>query len=117
MDRTTRQSIALHGGDRRRDRAKPWWANLPVGSREQAVCSPDQYEVSKGVIPTERHTATTKKARKTNGIERFNTTRRLRISRLVRETLAFSKTVVNDLGAMRYFLCYDNRTRATAFPL
>jgi hypothetical protein len=36
MDQTTRQIIALHVGDRRRDSAKQWWANLPAGYREQA---------------------------------------------------------------------------------
>jgi insertion element IS1 protein InsB len=69
------------------------------------------------VIPAERHKAITKKARKTNHIERFNNTLRQRVSRLVRETLAFSKKVAHHIGAIRYFICHYNLTRAVALPL
>ncbi len=70
-----------------------------------------------GVIPAERHKAITKKARKTNHIERFNNTLRQRVSRLVRETLASSQKLVNHIGAVKYFICHDNLTRATAAAL
>ena len=40
-----------------------------------------------------QHKAITKHARKTNHIERFNNTLRQRVSRLVRDTLAFSKAM------------------------
>src|SRR5215831_20146778 len=49
----------------------------------------DQYAVYTGVIPAAQHKAITKHARQTNHIERFNNTLRQRVSRLVRETLAF----------------------------
>jgi insertion element IS1 protein InsB len=117
MDRATRQIIAFHVGDRSRESAKQLWANLPAVYREQAIFYTDQYEVYKGVIPAERHKAITKKARKTNHIERFNNTLRQRVSRLVRETLAFSKKVENHIGAIRYFICDYNYTRAAALPL
>jgi insertion element IS1 protein InsB len=117
MDRTTRQVIAFHIGDRSRDSAKQLWANLPAVYREQAVFYTDQHEVYTGVIPAERHRAITKKARKTNHIERFNNTLRQRVSRLVRATLAFSKKAENHIGAIRYFLCHYNLTRAAALPL
>jgi IS1 family transposase len=42
--------------------------------REQATFHTDQYDAYTGVIPVERHKAITKKARKTNHIERFNNT-------------------------------------------
>ena len=93
MDATTRQIIAFHVGDRSRDSAKELWANIPEVYREQATFHTDQYEAYKGVIPAERHRAITKKARKTNHIERFNNTLRQRVSRLVRATLSFSKQV------------------------
>jgi insertion element IS1 protein InsB len=35
MDRTTRQIIALHVGDRSRESARQLWANLPAVYREQ----------------------------------------------------------------------------------
>jgi len=69
------------------------------------------------VIPAERHKAITKQARKTNHIERFNNTLRQRVSRLVRETLSFSKKLANHIGAIKYFICHYNLTRATAAAL
>jgi insertion element IS1 protein InsB len=85
--------------------------------REEATFYTDQYEVYKGVIPGERHKAITKKARTTNHIKRFNNTLRQRVSRLVRETLAFSKKLANHIGAIRYFVCYYNLTSAIALPV
>ena len=67
------------------------------------------------MIPAAQHKAITKSARKTNHLERFNNTLRQRVSRLVRRTLAFSKSVENHLGAIRYFIGHYNLTRA-AFP-
>jgi insertion element IS1 protein InsB len=116
MDRATRQIVAFHVGDRSRDSARQLWANLPGMYREEATFYTDQYEVYKGVIPAERHKAITKKARTTNHIERFNNTLRQRVSRLVRETLAFSKKLANHIGAIRYFICHYNLRRATALP-
>ena len=72
MDRATRQTIAVHVGDRSRDSARQLWANLPAVYREQATFYTDQYEVYKGGMPAERHKAITKNARQTNHLERFN---------------------------------------------
>ena len=116
MDATTRQIIAFHVGDRRRDSAKELWANIPEIYREQAIFHTDQYEAYTGVIPAERHRAITKKARKTNHIERFNNTLRQRVSRLVRETLSFSKKLANHIGAIKHFICHYNLTRTIALP-
>jgi insertion element IS1 protein InsB len=117
MDAKTRQVIAFHVGDRSRDGAKELWAKIPVGYRDQATFHTDQYEAYTGVIPAERHRAITKKARKTNHIERFNNTLRQRVSRLVRETLSFSKKLANHIGAIKYFICYYNLTKTTALPV
>ena len=117
MERTTRQIIAFHVGDRSRKSARQLWANLPAVYREQATFSTDQYAVYKDVIPAGRHRAISKQARKTNHIERFNNTLRQRVSRLVRGTLAFSKTLQNHIGAIRYFICHYNLTRAAALLL
>ena len=116
MDAMTRQIIALHVGDRSRASGKELWANIPLVSREQATFHTDQYEVSKGVMPAEQHRAITQKARKTNHIERFNNTLRQRVSRLVRETLSFSKKLANHIGAIKYFICHYNLTKA-ALPV
>ena len=117
MDRGTRQIIAFHVGDRSRQSAEQLWANLPVVYREQATFFTDQYVAYEGVIPSERHKAITKAARLTNHIERFNNTLRQRVSRLVRSTLGFSKKLENHIGAIRYFICHYNQTRATALHL
>jgi insertion element IS1 protein InsB len=111
MDKQTRQIIAFHVGDRSRS-AKQLWQNIPAVYREQATFYTDQYAVYAGVIPPARHRAITKFTRKTNQIERFNNTLRQRVSRLVRSTLAFSKKVENYLGAIRYFICRYNLSRA-----
>jgi insertion element IS1 protein InsB len=117
MDVNTRQVIAFHVGDRRRESPQELWAKIPVAYREQARFHTDQYEAYKGVIPAERHKAITNQARKTNHIERFNNTLRQRLSRLVRETLSFSKKLANHIGAIRYFICHYNLTRAAALPV
>jgi insertion element IS1 protein InsB len=114
MGTTTRQVIACHVGDRSRQSAAQLWANIPPAYREQATFHTDQYEAYNGIIPAAQHKAITKKARKTNHIERFNNTLRQRISRLVRATLAFSKNLENHIGAIRYFICHYNLTRASA---
>jgi insertion element IS1 protein InsB len=43
----------------------------------------------------------------------FNTLRQ-RVSRLVRDTLAFSKKLANHIGAIKFFICGYNLTRAPA---
>ena len=117
MDAKTRQVMAFHVGDHSRDSAKQLWANIPMAYREQAIFHTDQYEAYQGVIPPAQHKAITKHARKTNHIERFNNTLRQRVSRLVRETLSFSKKLANHIGAIKYFICHYNLTKATALPV
>jgi insertion element IS1 protein InsB len=114
MDAQTRQVIAFHIGDRSRKSAKQLWANIPAIDQHHATFYTDVYEVYKGVIPSAQHTAITKQARKTNHVERFNNTLRQRVSRLVRETLSFSKKLANHIGAIKYFICHYNLTRAAA---
>jgi len=117
MDAQSRQIIAFHVGDRRRESAQALWAKIPGACREQARFHTDRYEAYKGVIPAERHQAITKQARKTNHLERFNNTLRQRLSRLVRETLSCSKKLANHIGAIRYFICHYNLMRAAALPV
>jgi len=113
MDTKTRQIMAFHVGDRSRKSARKLWAKIPVAYRQQATFYTDQYVVYEGVIPAARHRAINKKARKTNHIERFNNPLRQRVSRLARSALSFSKKLDNHIGAIRYFICHYNLTRAT----
>jgi IS1 family transposase len=107
----------VHVGDRDHESAQQVWANLPAVSRERAMFSTDQYAVYTGVMPAAQHKAMMKHARKTNPIERFHNTMRQRVSRLVRDTRAFSKTLANHIGAIQDFICHDNVTRAAALPV
>jgi insertion element IS1 protein InsB len=117
MDATTCQIIAFHAGERSGDSGKALWANIPLIYREHATFHTDQYTVRQGVIPAGQHRAITKHARKTNHIERFNNTLRQRVSRLVRETLSFSKKLAHHIGAIKYFICHYNLEKAGALPL
>ena len=117
MDATTRPIIAFHVGDRSDKSGQALWANIPLVYREQAMFHTDQYAVYQGVIPAAQHCAITKKARKTNHIERFNNTLRQRVSRLVRETLSFSKKLAHHIGAIKYFICHYNLEKAGALPV
>ena len=117
MDATSRHIIAFHVGDRSRESGQELWANIPQVYQEQATFHTDQYAVYQGVIPAAQHRAITKHARKTNHIERFNNTLRQRVSRLVRETLSFSKKLAHHIGAIKYFICHYNLEKAGALPV
>lgn len=88
------------------------------------VTSREAYEQ---VIPSKRHRAVGKadatplvfnelgnahqeETGETNYIERFNCTMRQRVSRLVRNTLSFSKKIENHLGAIWYFIHHYNKS-------
>jgi len=116
MAAMTRQIMAFHGGDRSRESGKELWTNMPLVYRAPATFYTDQYAVYTRVIPAEQHRAIMKHARKTNPIERCNNTLRQRVSRLLRKTLSFSKKLANHIGAIRYFICHYNLTKA-AFPV
>ena len=112
IDAKTRQIIAFYVGDRSRKSFKKLWAMIPNAYRQHATFYTDQYIVYKGVIPAAQHYPIGKLARKTNRIERFNNPLRQRVSRLVRSALSFSKNLDNHIGAIKYFICNYNLTRA-----
>ena len=114
MDARTRQVMAFHVGDRSRKRARCLWAMIPHIYRQHATFDTDHYVVYAGVIPAAQHRAISQLARQTHHIERFNNTRRQRVSRVVREALSFSKKLANHIGAIKLFICHDNRMRAAA---
>jgi len=114
IDRETRQIIAFHVGDRSKISAKKLWEKVPEVYRSKAVFYTDEYDSYVGVIPESQHRAVTKGTGKTNHIERFNCTLRQRVSRLVRKSLSFSKKLENHIGAIKYFICHYNLTKAQA---
>ena len=112
MDAKTRPIIAFHVGDRSRQSVKKLWAMIPQAYRQHATFYTDHYVVYQGVLPAAQPYPIGKLARKTNHSERFNKTLRQRVSRLVRSALSFSKTLANHIGAIKYFICHYNLTKA-----
>lgn len=105
--RRTRQVIAFHIGSRGREDAQKLWMKIPSEIKKQGFFYSDDWDAYKGVFPKERHLSS-KHKRDTNHLERLNNTIRQRVSRLVRKSLSFSKTLENHIGAIKYFFCHYN---------
>lgn len=108
IDRDTRQIVGFHIGGRGKKDAKKLWKSLPRAYRQRAICYSDFWKSYESVVPESRHHAVGKESGQTNHVERTNCTLRQRISRLVRESLAFSKKMDNHIRAIRYFIWHFN---------
>jgi len=105
--RRTRQVVAFHIGGRAREDAQKLWEKLPATIKVKGFFYSDDWDAYKGVFPKKRHRSS-KNKRDTNHLERLNNTIRQRVSRLVRKTLSFSKSLDNHIGALKYFFCRYN---------
>jgi IS1 family transposase len=114
LDVHSRQVIAFHVGSRDREAARQLWQKIPKNYQEHADFYTDLYESYVGVVPEKQHHRVIKQSGLTNHIERFNCTLRQRVSRLVRDSLAFSKNIENHVNAIAYFLCHYNSTKNKA---
>jgi insertion element IS1 protein InsB len=101
-------------GDRSKESARQLWDKIPDAYRKHATFHTDIYDSYVDIIPPEQHRRVTKQTGLTNSIERFNCTMRQRVSRLVRDSLAFSKKLTNHIGSIHYFICHYNQTRKLA---
>ncbi len=110
LDADTREIVGVHIGDRDEKAARKLWDSLPPIYRQCAVAYTDFWAAYGAVFPTIRHRAVGKETGKTSYIERFNNTLRQRVSRLVRKTLSFSKSVENHIGAIWYFIHHYNES-------
>lgn len=108
LDVKTREIVGVFIGDRDEKAAKKLWDSLPPVYRQCAVAYTDFWAAYGAVFPSQRHKAVGKETGKTSYIERFNNTLRQRVSRLVRKTLSFSKSLENHIGAIWYFVHYYN---------
>jgi insertion element IS1 protein InsB len=88
--------------------ARKLWSSLPPVYRQCAIVYTDFWAAYGMVIPSKRHREVGKETGKTSYIERFNNTLRQRVSRLVRKTLSFSKSMANHIGAIWNFIHYHN---------
>ncbi|MBV9385235.1 MAG: IS1 family transposase, partial [Chroococcidiopsidaceae cyanobacterium CP_BM_ER_R8_30] len=104
IDRRSRKIVGCFVGDRTRKSARKLWASLPEIYQQCAFAYTDFWQAYKTVIPPKRHRAVGKETGLTNHIERLNNTFRQRVSRLVRESLSFSKKLNNHIGAVWYFI-------------
>ncbi|MDV2996764.1 MAG: hypothetical protein N4J56_006469 [Chroococcidiopsis sp. SAG 2025] len=104
IDRNSRKILGCFVGDRTRKSARKLWASLPEVYQQCAFSYTDFWQAYKTVIPPKRHKAVGKETGLTNHIERLNNTFRQRVSRLVRESLSFSKKLNNHIGAVWYFI-------------
>jgi len=104
IDRDTREIVGCFVGDRTRISARKLWASLPDEYQQSAFAYTDFWQAYLTVIPRKRHQAVGKETGLTNHIERLNNTFRQRISRLVRQSLSFSKKLHNHIGAIWYFI-------------
>ena len=108
LDGETREIVGVHIGARDEVAARKLWSSLPPVYRQCAVAYTDFWAAYGTVLPGTRHRAVGKETGKTSYIERFNNTLRQRVSRLVRKTLSFSKSVTNHIGAIWNFVHYYN---------
>jgi IS1 family transposase len=97
IDRNSRKIIGCFLGDRTRKSARKLWNSLPDVYQQFAFTYPDFWQAYKTVIPAKHHRAVGKGTDLTNHVERLNNTFRQRVSRLVRESLSFSKKLNNSL--------------------
>ena len=104
LDRDSREIVGCFIGDITRKSAHQLWTSLPDVYQQSAVAYTDFWQAYKTVIPDERRRAVGKETGQTNHIERLNNTFRQRVSRLVRESLSFSKKLNNHIGAIWYFI-------------
>lgn len=108
-----RQIVGFHVGKRGKEDAQKFYDTIPDIFKEEAGFFTDYWSAYAAVIPEEKHFAVGKDSGLTAYIERFNGTVRQRVSRLVRKSLSFSKSLVNHIGAIKYFICdYNLRQRA-----
>ena len=108
LDVATREIVGCHIGDRSRTSALALWQSMPAVYRQCAVIYSDYWEAYQTVLPSQRHYAVGKETGLTSYIERFNNTLRQRVSRLVRQTLSFSKKLDNHMSAIWNFIHYYN---------
>ncbi|HEX8088344.1 MAG TPA: IS1 family transposase, partial [Blastocatellia bacterium] len=97
-----------------RKSARKLWERIPALYQQQASFDTDDWKAYKEIIPASRHRVYAKGSGHTNIIERFNCTLRQRVSRLGRETLSFSKNLLNHIGAIKYFICHYNQMLASS---
>lgn len=110
LDADTREIIGAHVGSRGHESAQVLWDSLPPVYRQCAVIYTDAWDAYPVVLPSKRHRVVSKDSGKTSYIERFNCTLRQRVSRFVRRSLAFSKSLDNHISLLWNFIHHYNKS-------
>ena len=105
--RRTRQIVAYTLGDRGRESACDLRENLPSDYRRRATRS-DLWLAYEAAFPQRTHRLCGKAEGETNHAERWFGTLRSRVSRLVRRSYSFSKSVARHLDAIHLFIVTYN---------
>ena len=113
LNPANRQVVAVYVGSRGREGAAGLYAQLPAIFKGAVGFFSDYWAAYRPVFEEEHHFGVGKASGLTAYIERFNATLRQRVSRLVRKSLSFSKSLENHIGAIKYFICNYNLTRQT----
>lgn len=108
LDAFTCEIVGVYVGARDETGAQGLWDSLPPVYRQCAVAYTDFWATYATVLPGNRHCAVGTQTGKTSYVERLNNTLRQPVSRLVRKTLSFSKSLENHIGAIWYFVHYYN---------
>jgi insertion element IS1 protein InsB len=113
LDADTREIVGVYIGSRDEAVARKLRGSLPAVYRQCAVAYNDFWAAYWIVLPSKRHRAVGKEMGKTSYIERFNNTLRQWVSRSVRKTLSFSKSLGNHINAIWHFIHYYNASLRT----
>jgi IS1 family transposase len=113
INRETGEIVGMAIGARTKATARKLWASLPAAYRQCAICYTDFWQAYVVILPSKRHRARGKDSGETSYIKRFNNTLRQRYSRLVRQTLSFSKKTAYHVGAIWYYI-HDHNARQRA---
>ena len=105
--RRTRQIVAYTVGDRSQDGAMSLREHVPEDYRRRATRS-DFWLAYEAAFPQRTHRFCGKEEGETNHAERWFGTVRARLSRLVRKTYSFSKSIERHLEAIHLFIATYN---------
>ena len=111
LNPANRQVVAVYVGSRGREGAAGLYGQLPAVFKGAVGFFSDYWAAYRPIFEEENHFGVGKASGLTAYIERFNATLRQRVSRLVRKSLSFSKSLENHIGAIKYFICHYNLTR------